>query len=301
MPEVFTENSVDKITLPKNSNLVNYSVLSEFYSPSPFRSFSVKYVVEGSELYSVNGNKYVIKNKQYLLANKFSEGYVEVDSKKSVTGICIDVSPTILSEVIASYLQPGTPVSDLELDVFFNSPNFLENKYNAAETHVGRFMRELEDVLIRNSASDSDFNKEFYYSLSEKIVEDHIPVFKQLQNINAIKAETKKDLLRKLLKGKCYIEHYFNSLINIEEIAKDCGLSEYHFFRLFKSAFGASPHQYLIYQRLNFARQLLEKDRPSISTLAFASGFSDIHSFSKAFKKHFGYSPSNYLPKNSRI
>ena len=297
MPEVFTENSVDKITLPKNSNLVNYSVLNEFYSPSPFRSFSIKYVVEGSELYSVNGNKYVIRNKQYLLANKFSEGYVEVDSKKSVTGICIDVAPMILSEVVASYLKPDAPLSDLDLDIFFNSPCFLENMYSAANTHVGRFMLELEDVLIKNLMSDADFNKEFYYSLSEKIVQDHIPVFRQLQNVKAIKAETKKDLLRKLLKGKYYIENYFHSLISIEEVAKDCGLSEYHFFRLFKSAFGASPHQYLIYQRLNFARQLLERERPSISTLAFASGFSDIHNFSKAFKKHFGYSPSNYLFK----
>src|SRR5215207_10599448 len=101
MPQVFTENTVTKMALPQNSSLVNYSMLNEFYSPAPFRSFSVKYVVEGEELYSVNGKKYTVSDKQYLLANKLSEGYVVVDSKKKVKGICIDVAPNILSEVVA--------------------------------------------------------------------------------------------------------------------------------------------------------------------------------------------------------
>lgn len=48
MPQVFTENTVSKMSLPKNSNLINYSVLNEFYSPAPFRSFSIEYVVDGS-------------------------------------------------------------------------------------------------------------------------------------------------------------------------------------------------------------------------------------------------------------
>ena len=75
MPDLFTENTSKTMALPKNSNLINYSVLKEFYSTAPFRSFSIKYVVEGSELYSVNGNNYHIKDKQYLLASSFSEGF----------------------------------------------------------------------------------------------------------------------------------------------------------------------------------------------------------------------------------
>lgn len=295
MPDVFTENTVNKIALPKNSNLINYSVLNEFYSPSPFRSFSIKYVVDGSELYSVNGNKYVIKNQQYLLANKFSEGFVEVDSKKSVTGICIDVAPNILSEVVASYLKPDTSFVDIDLDRFFNTPSFLENKYNASQTHLGQFMVGLESVLLNNPTSELNLSNEFYYTLAEKIVADHIPVFKQFQSINAVKSETKKDLLRKLYNGKDYIDSYFTSALSIESIAIEVGLSEYHFFRLFKSVFSVSPHQYIIQKRLWFAKSILKKEQLDISSVSVLSGFSDIYSFSKAFKKHFGYSPSKTL------
>lgn len=295
MSGILTENTAKKLTLPRNSNLINYSVLNEFFSPEPYRSFSIKYVVEGSELYSVNGNKYVVKDKQYLLANKHSEGFVEVDSKKSVTGICIDVAPSILSEVIASYLKPDAAVADLELDTFFNTPSFFENMYSAKETHLGKYLLQLENVLIHQIASTSDFNKEFYYILSEKIVEDHIPVIKQLHQVKAIKMETRKALYRKLLKARHYISEKFNTDLSIELIARDCGISEYHFFRLFKSAFGITPHQFLILQRLNFAKQLIEKERPSVSVLAMESGFPDVASFSKSFKKQFGFSPSTYF------
>lgn len=295
MPDVFTENTVNKIALPKNSNLINYSVLNEFYSPSPFRSFSIKYVVDGSELYSVNGNKYVIKNKQYLLANKFSEGFVEVDSKKSVTGICIDVAPSILSEVVASYLKPDTNISDIDLDRFFNTPSFLENKYNANQTQLGQFMLGLESVLLNNPTSELHLTNEFYYTLAEKIVEDHIPVFKQFQSVKAIKIQTKKELLRKLYRSKDYIDTYFSSPISVESLALEVGLSEYHFFRLFKSVFSLSPHQYIIQKRLWFARSILKSEQLDVSTVSILSGFSDIYSFSKAFKKHFGFSPSKIL------
>lgn len=296
MPDVFTENTINKLSLPKNSNLINYSVLNEFYSPSPFRSFSIKYVVDGSELYSVNGNKYIIKNQQYLLANKHSEGFVEVDSKKSVTGICIDVAPDILSEVVASYLKPDASISDLDLDQFFNSTNFLENKYSAPHTHLGQFMIQLESVLKHNPTHELNLSKEFYYTLSEKIICDHIPVFKQFQSVKAIKTETKKDLLRKIYKGKNYIDLYFTSPLNIELIAKETGLSEYHFFRLFKTVLSISPHQYIIQKRLMFAKNMIEKEGVNVSAASILSGFSDIHSFSKSFKKYYGFSPSVLHP-----
>lgn len=288
----FTEHTVDHLILPANSCLLNYSVLNEYFSPAPFRSFSIKYVVEGSELYAINGNRYVVKNREYILANKHSEGFVEVDSKKAVSGICIDVAPDMLSEVVASYLKPDAPVSDIALDRFFNSTDFLENKYSAANTQLGRCMIELEKKLSENPAYDLHMDREFYFTLAEKIVEDHIPVFKKLQSVKAIKSETRKDLLRKVEKAKEYIDlHYYHDL-NIAQIAMKAGLSEYHFFRLFKSVYGLSPHQYIIRKRLFSARNIIRQEGLAISEAAIMTGFSDVHSFSKAFKKFFGYAPS---------
>lgn len=298
----FTENTVEHLDLPGNSCLLNYSVLNEYFSPAPFRSFSIKYVVDGTELYAINGTKYVVKNREYILANSHSEGYVEVGSRTAVAGICIDVAPDILSEVVAGLLAPDAPVSDLDLDRFFSSRDFLENKYAAANTHLGACLLELENMLRENPSHDIHMNREFYLVLAEKIVQDHIPVFRKLQSVKAVKTETKKDLLRKVEKAKEYIDLFYRKELSIERIAMEVGLSEYHFFRLFRSVYALSPHQYMLRRRLMFARDVIRQEGLAVSVAAAMSGFSDIHAFSKSFRKFFGHAPSmTVLSKNSRI
>lgn len=298
----FTENTVDHLILPGNSCLLNYSVLNEYYSAAPFRSFSIKYVVDGTELYSINGTKYVVKNREYILANSHSEGYVEVGSRKAVAGICIDVAPDILSEVVASYIGPDTPVSDTDLDRFFNSVDFMENKYEAANTHLGACLLEVEKALKEDPSGDFQMNREFYLLLAEKIVEDHIPVFRKLHSIRAVKPATRKDLLRKVEKARDYIDLFYQKELSIAHIAREAGLSEYHFFRLFRAVYALSPHQYILRRRLAFAKELITQEAVAVSVAAVMSGFADVHAFSKAFRKFFGHAPSLTVDfKNSRI
>jgi AraC family transcriptional regulator len=292
MFQVLTEENQHGLKLTKNGSCINYSVLKEFYCPAPFRSFSIKYVVSGDELYSVNGNKYLIKPKEFLLANTHSEGFVVVDSKNPVTGICIDVAPDILAEVLSYHFAPDTPVSDLNLGSFFNSPDFLENKYNAYKTKTGRFLLEVEKNLTAEQSSGTILNKEFYFRLAECIIADHIPVVKQLQSVKAVKRETRKDLFRRAMKGKDFIDAFFLQSLPVETIAREVALSEYHFIRLFKSIYNTSPHQYTIQKRLQFAKEKIQNDRAPLSSIALLAGFSDVHSFSKSFKKQFGIPPS---------
>jgi AraC family transcriptional regulator len=292
MLRTLTEKTMYQTQLPPNSNFIDYSVISEFRAASAYHNFSIKYVVAGSEMYYANGNKYYVGSKEYLIANKHCEGYVEIESRQPATGICIEISHDLLSEVVAGYLRPDTPILDLDLDRFFNTNSFLENKYAAGKTNVGKFLLDLDSLIASRSNKNIQFNTDFYFFLAEEIIKDHIPLFKHLQQIKAIKNDTKKDLVRKLLLGKNYIESSFSSSTNIAEVAKQSGLSEYHFFRLFKEVFEVSPHQFLIQQRLLHAKKMLEAGNNSISSLALETGFADVHSFSKSFKKHFGFSPS---------
>jgi AraC family transcriptional regulator len=278
--------------MPKNTNLVNFSLLQNFHSAVPFRSFSIKYVVEGCENYAVNGKNYAIKTGNYLLANNFSEGYVEIESKTNVVGICIDIEPVVLSEVVASFRRPDTAFVDLDLDTFFNSPNFLENSYECRETNVGLFLQNLDFANTKKIYQTEGFSKDFYFAIAEKVVADHIPTFKELQNIATIKLQTRKDLWRRINQSKVFIDTYFAQIANIQEIAKEVGMSEYHFFRTFKAVYGISPHQYLLHKRLEYAHKILKNGNFSVSEAALETGFGDIYAFSKAFKKLFGYAPS---------
>ncbi|MCC6723732.1 MAG: helix-turn-helix domain-containing protein [Saprospiraceae bacterium] len=282
----------EAINLPLTSSLVNFSKFKELERKVPFRRFAIKYVVEGCEKYTINGRKFHLHQGQYLLANQKSEGSICIDSKKLVQGICIDLSTSILTEVVASHIRPDTQMPDNSLDTFFTTDAFLENQYNATTTKTGRLLLNLSNIIANNPYHPHHFSKEFYFNIAEKLVEDHQGIHQQMQAISSIKLATRKELTRRIITGKYYIDTNFKSPLTIEEIARESGLSEYHFHRLFKSSYGISPYQYLLNLRLNFSLESIKKSAASLTDIAYEAGFADIYSFSKAFKKHFGQPPS---------
>ena len=282
-------------------NIIDHSVLKQYYSTAPYRGFGVKYVVKGTELYMANGNRYYVGAGEYLLTNSHCQGYVKIDSAQPVEGICIDINPAIIAEVAAGHLRPDTDTYDLALDTFFTTNRFLENKYSTSHTAVGRILAQYQGLLRTAAPATLPADNDFYFTIAESIIADHIAIVKQLQNIPTVKHDTRKHLMRKLLSGKEMLDHHFTYSISMAKVASHCGLSEYHFFRLFKSAFGQSPHQYLIANRLRYAHRLISSGQTSVSDAALAAGFSDIYALSKSFKKQYGYPPSALLHRKAMV
>ena len=81
--------------------------------------------------------------------------------------------------------------------------------------------------------------------------------------------------------------------LTLEEIAKNFHIGTFHLIRLFKKAFGMTPHQYILSQRLNHAKALLLQGE-NIAQVALDCGFSDQSHLYKYFKEVFGISPKAY-------
>lgn len=274
-------------------NIFNLSSLKEFERSLISYEFAIKFVCEGVERYTVNNKSYIINPGSYLLMNGVKEGRVLIDSTKNVKGICLSVSNEVIADVIATIQAPDAPVSDPELSDFFYTEHFLENQYQARHTQLGRSLQAISTQIQNNVFSSDQINQELFYKLAESLVADQAQVFKQLQAIPTVKAETRRDLCRRVLKGKEFMDSNFTTALTIEQIARTAGMSEYHFFRLFKQMIGFTPYQYILSIRLKTSAQLLKADY-SVSDVAIMMGFSDIFSFSKSFKKHFGLSPTLY-------
>lgn len=256
--------------------------------------FAIKFVRDGIERYTINKQSYIVTSGSYLLLNGEKEGKVVIDSDKDVKGMCLNISNSLISDVVSTLQAPDTPVSDLGLSDFFYTEHFLENQYRAQHTQLGRNLQEISTQVQNNAFSSDQITQELFYQLAESLVADQVQVFKQLQSIPTVKAETRRDLCRRVLKGKEFIDSNFTAALTIEQIARKAGMSEYHFFRLFKQIIGLTPYQYILSNRLKTSAQLLKADY-SVSDVAIMMGFSDIFSFSKAFKKHFGLSPTLYV------
>jgi len=98
--------------------------------------------------------------------------------------------------------------------------------------------------------------------------------------------------------AKEYIIENWNNLLTTELIAKQVFMSPYHFHRTFVSTFRTTPLKYHSDIKMNRTKELLQAGNYNVSDIAVMSGYSDIFSFSKAFKKYFGFAPSKLL--NSR-
>jgi AraC-like DNA-binding protein len=82
--------------------------------------------------------------------------------------------------------------------------------------------------------------------------------------------------------------------VTLDELAEVAGLSKYHFLRQFSHVVGMTPGAYLRTLRLcHAARKLRTTDMP-ILEVALSVGFADHPSFSRAFARHMGMTPSEY-------
>jgi AraC family transcriptional regulator len=91
-----------------------------------------------------------------------------------------------------------------------------------------------------------------------------------------------------------YIEENVSEQISLTELAKLVRLSVFHFSRAFKQSFGVPPHRYHTSRRIERAKVLLAKTNQSVTEVALDMGFSDTSSFTTAFRKLAGRTPTEY-------
>ena len=100
--------------------------------------------------------------------------------------------------------------------------------------------------------------------------------------------------MEKLRPAIVYIQEHYREELKTQDLARHCGLSLYHFCRLFKQVTGYTPVTYLNQLRLHKARILLETSLLTVAEVGAAVGYEDPAYFSRSFKKYMGYSPVNY-------
>ena len=91
-----------------------------------------------------------------------------------------------------------------------------------------------------------------------------------------------------------YIQLNYTDPIKIEAIAYACGLNRSYLTRLFKEATGYSLQEYLTNYRMKMAAGLLLETSLPIQIIAAKVGYGDAFTFTKAFKRHTGKSPTEY-------
>lgn len=99
---------------------------------------------------------------------------------------------------------------------------------------------------------------------------------------------------RRAVEAALWIGEHSHEAIDLEDAARQAGLSSFHFLRLFGDVLGVTPHQYLLRSRLRHAARLLADDDRPITDVAADVGFNDLSNFVRTFHRAAGTSPRHF-------
>jgi transcriptional regulator GlxA family with amidase domain len=102
------------------------------------------------------------------------------------------------------------------------------------------------------------------------------------------------ELLRRLLRAKDRMDAASHEEWPVRRLARVSSVSEAHFARSFKEAFGVPPHRYLLTRRLERATALLRDTDFAVTEIAFQTGWSSLGTFGRTFRDVTGESPGDF-------
>jgi AraC family transcriptional regulator len=112
---------------------------------------------------------------------------------------------------------------------------------------------------------------------------------------DAVTRSTAMDYRKRVCRAMNFISQNLDRDLPLEEVAEVAAFSMFHFHRIFKAVVGETVAGFTRRLRLELAaNRLRSSQRNDITTIAMDCGFSSSQNFAKAFRQHFGETPSNY-------
>ncbi|WP_162012084.1 GH39 family glycosyl hydrolase [Streptococcus sp. S784/96/1] len=158
-------------------------------------------------------------------------------------------------------------------------------KVRSADFEVTQSLKHL--LLLKSQADTVSINqlyREYFTLLTilEKYYAFSVTLSKNAQGRNRIE------------EIKNYIDVNFEKELTLTNLAQRIFVSEQYLSKIFKEEIGIGVSEYIIKRRLEKVRRYLTETELPITDIAFESGFSNINSFNRLFKKYQGVTPSVY-------
>jgi AraC family transcriptional regulator len=195
----------------------------------------------------------------------------------------ITISHQFLKQIATEAIDIG--VARLELSV----------EFRARHPQIEQLAMMLRAELYRGNSGMGDLYVE---SLANALVVNLLRDYSTTKPNIAIYDGRLSD--RQVLEITDYINNHLTRSIKLEDLAAYLGISQFHFSRLFKQSTGISPHQYVMQQRIELAKELLKKADRSIADIALDCGFNSQSHLGKYFRQITGMTPKAYRQNSTR-
>ena len=138
-----------------------------------------------------------------MIGNSFTRSVVQINSQEQVNGLCIDLSPDLIREVVGDWGRTPSVQSDYLL-----SDQLFVNRYSVHNTILGKLLLQIHHRMHSWDLKNDLLKNELFYRLAEGILADQFLVVEQLNKLDFKKNEcivfckkNSKDL-KKLIKRR---------------------------------------------------------------------------------------------------
>jgi AraC family transcriptional regulator len=252
-------------------------------------TLALKYIISGDARYAWEGKEVGLKQGSYLLIPGDCTYHTSFKGNQPIEGLCINLHMDFFTSVYTSLRCSGTELLERPGEVMEIDPAFFAGAFPCGQDAIGPVLS-LAARTARGSGVIED-GEELYYNIAAGLIHSQAAINLKLQNIKADKPSTRQDLFRRILLATAYIQDNYSMKMSVEDLAHLAQMSPFHFMRVFRQVMNTTVHQYILHIRLEQAMLMIKERKQSLTSIAQLTGFPDLPSFSKAFRKKFGCTP----------
>lgn len=120
----------------------------------------------------------------------------------------------------------------------------------------------------------------------------------QTQTTKRFESERYIDSNSPITPAIAFIKSNIRETIHLKELSDKACMSPTSFYRYFKRELGMSPIEFILNEKIKYAKKLLCNPNLNVSEVSYATGFEDANYFIRLFKKHEGVTPKQYQLMN---
>jgi AraC family transcriptional regulator len=269
-----------------------------YFHDMPTADLSIKTMANGLALYDIEGARFAVEEDTYLILNQHQPYQITIESSSIVTSFCIFFPQGWAEQVWRGLHEKTSTLLENPFAAQASPVHFFERVRPRHESIFGPVMALRDDLQCR--IVDSGELEERLRTLLAGMIFTEYDFREEAEKLSTLRTNTRFELYRRLYRARDYMHANLSAAMDLPDIARVAYLSPYHFLRMFKQAFGQTPHAYLTFKRIERARFLLERTSVPITDICFDVGFESLGSFSSKFRQIVGLSPRQYRQQYAR-
>jgi AraC family transcriptional regulator len=150
-----------------------------------------------------------------------------------------------------------------------------------------RLVWALRDAGVQNGPAGSLVGEMLSSAIALHLIGNHMSALPSVRHSGGIP----RHQLRRVLD---YVESHLEDELSLATLAKEAGMSLFHFSRAFRQSTGQSPYQYVLHRRIEFAKVLLRSGELTVGDVSLRTGFTQQNHFARLFQQKTGVTPTTF-------